>query len=235
MSESPWGGGNSLGVAKLSVPTLVEVAITEIRKLILSGQLKPGERLIEERLTEILGISRPPVREALRVLQRDGIVQSQPRHGFIVVPITAKDVREIYSLRMALERLAVDLGVPVRDPARLAPLRTALDEMRAAAELNDDEGILFANSAFHRALIALPGHSRLERAYDSLVMQLSLCMAYNLKFRQRLHRGSQDSVVRHESLLRKIELGDKDALIHEIEHHGAETFLDHLDELIGGD
>jgi len=221
------------GMTLVSVPTLVDAAAYELRKLIFSGQMKPGEHLVEERLTARLGVSRAPVREALGLLQRDGIVQKVDRHGFMVVAITAQDVREIYSLRMALERFAIELGTPVREKSRLEPIERALENMRDAATNSDEESLLAANSAFHRGLVGLAGHQRLEQTYDSLQMQMRLCMAYNLEFRQRLYSDPQDSVVRHQSLLTKVIEGDTDAVLDGLKHHGAASFLDHLDELLG--
>ncbi len=218
---------------KVVVPSVVEAVVHGLRQLIMSGEVKPGDRLIEERLTERFGVSRPPLREALRILQRDGMVTSKPRRGFVVMPITADDVREIYSLRFALERLAIELGVPVRDPARLQPMRDALEQMRRAAKKNDQDEILAANGRFHHALIMLPRHTRLARAYETLRMQLQFCMAYNLAFRQRLYGDPDDVVRRHEVLLERIEDGDVDAVVHELAHHGDRSFLDSLDELIG--
>lgn len=217
---------------KVVVPTVVEAVVQSLSQLIMSGELKPGDRLIEERLTERFGVSRPPLREALRILQRDGVVASQPRRGFIVMPITADDVREIYSLRFALERLAVELAVPVTDPTRLQPMRDALEQMRVAAEQGDQDAILEANERFHQALVSLPAHSRLTRAYESMRMQLQFCMAYNLRFRRRLYDEPDDVVRRHRSLLARIEEGDVDAVLHEITNHGDRSFLDNLEELI---
>jgi DNA-binding GntR family transcriptional regulator len=232
MSVSP---EDRTGRDHLIVPSMVEAVVKGLRQLILSGEMRPGDRLVEERLTERFGVSRPPIREALRILQRDGLVQSLPRRGFIVVPLTAADVREIYSLRFALERLAVELGVPVKDSALLVPLRQAMDEMRAAAALHDQDALLVANSSFHYALVALAGHSRLVKAYDALRLQLQLCMAYNLEFRTRLYGDPEDAVRRHESLLELIETGDTTAVMHEVAHHGNQSFLDHLDEIIRPD
>lgn len=218
---------------KVEVPTIVEAIVKRLRALIVSGDVKPGDRLIEERLTEMFGVSRPPLREALRILQRDGLVQSLPRRGFIVVPIGADDVREIYSLRFALERLAVELGVPVQDPSRLAPIREALEDMRLAEERGDHNAVLAANSRFHMGLVSLPGHQRLIAAYEGLRLQLELCMAYNLKFRERIYGGRTDSYARHARLLESIESGDTEAVLHEIANHGQRSILDNLDELIG--
>jgi len=216
---------------QISVPTIVEAVVKQLRKVILSGEIKPGGRLIEERLTERFNVSRPPLRETLRILQRDGIVQSIPRRGFIVVPITAEDVREIYSLRMALERLAVELGVPVADERLLEPMRKALEQMRGAAKTGEEDEMVAANGAFHAALIGLAQHGRLARSYDALLMQMTLCMAFNLKLRQQVYNDPAESVQRHVSLLDCITRGDREAVLHELEHHGDRSILDHLDEL----
>lgn len=218
---------------KVEIPSIVEAVVQRLRALIVSGDVRPGDRLVEERLTEMFGVSRPPLREALRVLQRDGLVQSLPRRGYIVTPITAQDVREIYSLRFALERLAIELGVPVQDPARLEPMRVALADMKTAADDGDDNAVLAANSRFHRGLVSLAGHSRLITAYEGLRLQLELCMAYNLKFRERLYGDRGDVHPRHARLLESIERGDKQAVLHEIANHGNSSILDNLDELIG--
>jgi DNA-binding GntR family transcriptional regulator len=219
---------------QISVPSIVDAVVKQLRKVILSGEIKPGGRLIEERLTERFNVSRPPLREALRILQRDGIVQSLPRRGYIVVPMTAEDVREIYSLRMALERLAVELGVPVADERLLQPMREALEQMRGAAKTGEEDEMVDANGAFHAALIGLARHGRLARSYDTLLMQMRLCMAFNLKLRQRVYNDPAESVQRHASLLDCITRGDREAVLHELEHHGDRSILDHLDELVDG-
>lgn len=233
-------GDNVIGVdvtqthrGKVEIPSMVEAIVQRLRALIVSGDVRPGDRLVEERLTDMFGVSRPPLREALRILQRDGLVQSLPRRGYIVAPITPEDVREIYSLRFALERLAIELGVPVQDRSRLEPMRAALAEMKVAADLGDDNAVLAANSRFHMGLVALPGHGRLTTAYEGLRLQLELCMAYNLKFRERLYGDRQDVHPRHARLLESIEHGDKEAVLHEIANHGNRSILDNLDELIG--
>jgi DNA-binding GntR family transcriptional regulator len=218
----------------LQVTTVVDELVKGIRALVMSGELRPGDRLVEEPLAQRFGVSRPPVREALRLLQRDGIVTSVPRKGFIVVPITAEDVREIYELRFGLERTAVELSVPVKDPQRLQPMRDALEVMRGEAAQGDQDLMLAANSSFHHALVGLAGNGRLLAAYTSLRMQLQMCMAMNLNFRRQLYNDPDDVVRRHEHLLRLIGAGDVDEVLHELANHGDRSFLSELDELIGG-
>jgi DNA-binding GntR family transcriptional regulator len=225
--------GAAGGSSVLHVPTISETLVKSIRTMIFSGELRPGERLIEERLAQRFGVSRPPLREAMRVLEQGGIITSTPRRGFIVTPISGNDVREIYELRFVLERAAAELSVPLTDPRRLQPARDALDRMRQEAAQNDQDLMLEANSAFHSALVALPGNSRIIAAYATILEQLEMCMAINLKFRQKLYRDPQDVVHRHEHLLALIEAGDTDALVDAIANHGDRSFLSHLDELIG--
>jgi DNA-binding GntR family transcriptional regulator len=210
----------------------VDEIVRQLRKLIVSGELRPGERLIEERLGERFGVSRPPLREALRYLQRDGIVESRSRRGFIVAPMTAQDVREIYSLRFVLERMAVELGVPVSDPARLQALRDAVERIRMAVDSGEQDEVVSANKAFHTALIELAQHGRLTRIWNSLQIQMQMCMAFNLKLRQRTQHDPAESVQRHQRLLDLIEKGDQAAVLHELVEHGDRSFLEHLDELL---
>lgn len=217
----------------LVAPSLVDVVADELRTLILSGSLKPGERLVEERLTERFRVSRPPLREALRLLEQEGLVERRPRRGTIVTPIDADDVREIYSLRWALERLAIELALPIEDPGALDPLRAAIAEMRGAAGAGDREALLEANLSFHLALCSLPGHHRLLRAYESLIRQLRLCMAMNLRLREQLFGDPEDSVRRHQRLLDLIEAGDVAAVHREIEAHGDRAFMARLDDFVG--
>ncbi len=219
---------------RLDVPTLVEAVVSQLRRLIVSGELKPGERLIEERLAERFGVSRPPMREALRVLQRDGIVQSRQRRGSIVTPVTAEDVREICSLRSMLERTAVELGVPVVERGALVPLQSAVERIRAAVQAGLQDEVVAANRAFHTAVIALPRHGRLMVIWESLQLQMQMCMAFNLTLRQQTQHDPAESVARHEVLLGLIEAGDREAVLRELKVHGDRSFLDHLDDFVTG-
>jgi DNA-binding GntR family transcriptional regulator len=235
MSESqasPSGVGTD---GHLQIPTVSEALVKGVRGLIMSGEMRPGERLIEERLAERFGVSRPPLREALRVLAQDGIVTSVPRKGFVVVPISPQDVREIYELRFALERTAVELSIPITAPERLQSIRDALDVMRGEAAQTNPDLMLEANSAFHYALVALPGNSRLLSAYSTMRTQLQMCMAINLKFRQQFYNDPSDVVRRHQHLVELLEKGELEPLVHEIANHGDRSFLSRLDELLGAD
>jgi DNA-binding GntR family transcriptional regulator len=206
--------------------SLVQLAANAIRKMILAGELAEGERLIEERLTEQLGISRPPLREALRVLEQEGLIVTRPRRGSMVATLTDQDVFEILTLRSALERLAVELGVPVRYPDRLRAAQDALEEMERCAAEKDRGSLVQAGYRFHSSLVALAGHRRLEQAYASVQQQLLLCMARNLYAREHYHEGLEEHVGRHRFLLELVEAGDPAAVLAELAVHGERSFSD---------
>lgn len=218
---------------RINQPSVVEMTAAALRRLIVSGEYRPGDHLVEERLTERLGISRPPLREAMRILQQEGLVVTFPRRGAVVTPLDAQDVYEIYTLRSALDRLAVELGVPVSDPSLLEPLRAALREMDQAAEAGDLERLLECNIAFHTAMCGLARHRRLMQAYRALTLQLRLCMAMNLRLRERAYGNLRENVARHQLLLDLVERGDREGLLAALAEHGDRSFMEHLEELIG--
>lgn len=218
------GAGRASPRTPLHAPSLVHLAAEAIRKQILSGELGPGERLTEERLTAELGISRPPLREALRLLQQEGLIETTPRRGSTVATLTDQDVFEILTLRSALERTAVDLGVPVSDPARLRTCHAALEAMQAAADAEDRGALVEAGYTFHASIVDLAGHRRLSAIYASVHQQLLLCMARNLYVREHFHEDLGEHVGRHRALLQLIEAGDPAAVLAALAVHGERSF-----------
>ena len=227
MTTSARPGAGQRDDARIDPPSLVTLAAESIRRMILAGDFSPGERLIEERLTEHLGISRPPLREALRLLQNDGLVVTRPRHGSTVATLTDQDVFEILTLRSGLERMAVELGVPVQDPQRLVACHEALARMEQNAR-DEDRGSLVENGyAFHSSIVALAGHRRLSEMYRSVQQQVLLCMSRNLGTRERFHENLVEHVARHRHLLELIEAGEPLAVLAELAVHGERSFAEH--------
>jgi DNA-binding GntR family transcriptional regulator len=214
---------------RIDPPSLVSLAAESIRKMILSGAFAPGERLIEERLTEHLGISRPPLREALRLLQNDGLVVTRPRYGSTVATLTDQDVFEILTLRTGLERMAVELGVPVQDHDRLAVCRTAVERMERDAREEDRGSLVEDGYAFHASIVGLAGHKRLSEIYRSVQQQMLLCMSRNLDTRERYHETLVEHVARHRYLFELIEAGDPRAVLDELAVHGERSFAERRD------
>lgn len=208
----------------LHAPSLVTLAVDAIRNRILSDELKPGERLIEERLTEDLAISRPPLREALRLLENEGLVVSKPRRGSFVATLTDQDVYEILTLRSALERMAFELGIPVKDPALLEPARAALQEMYRCADEEDRGAMVQAGYQFHSNLTKIAGHQRLQAIYASVQQQVLLCMSRNLIKREQFSEDLHAHADRHKLLLELVESGDRAAALAELTAHLQRSF-----------
>ncbi|MBE9373560.1 GntR family transcriptional regulator [Saccharopolyspora sp. HNM0983] len=201
--------------------------------MIVGGDLLCGQRIVENRLTTALGISRPPLREALRVLEREGLVQAQPRRGVIVTPLTLHDIYEIVTLRGEYERMAVRLGVPCTDPERLHRCRTELAGMADAAGDDDRATYLDRSFRFHVSLVGLAGHRRLEDGYRSLQLQLMLAMARNRRAREPTEDLRGD-LARHQQLLDVVEHGDPQEVLAELAAHGDRTFLDDIEAEVDG-
>ena len=213
-------------------PSLVESIADELRRRAISGVYRAGERLTEEALTREFGVSRPPLREAMRLLQQEGLLKAEPRRGVVVTPLTADDVREIYSLRHALEDLAIELAVPIQHESQLEPMLAALADMRGSVRRRDRTALTLDNFRFHQSLVRMAGHARLQRAYDSLMAQLQMCMSLNLRFRESLSGNLRDVVARHSRLVDLIRAGDAHAVKRALAAHGDRAFLERLDELL---
>ncbi len=205
-------------VGELVGMSLVELAVKRLRYEILSGRVEPGERLVEEQLTRRLGVSRAPLREALRLLGEQGLVEHIPRRGARVAVLSRRDVEELYALRDVLERHIVATVLPIADPAGLSGMREGLASMAAAASSGDPVAAAYAHRGFHVALAALAGNRQLSAMYESVLMKIQLYLAVS----RRDSDGSAaaaDGVGRHGRLLRAVESGDRELTRHELESH----------------
>lgn len=229
-------GSSAVGAASAHAfqqpPSLVDMAAEALRRMIIGGDLMPGDRVVENQLTKEFGISRPPLREALRVLEREGLVRQLPRKGTIVTPLTLHDVYEIFTLRWEYELLALRLALPVGPSPRLDRVHAAVAAMQAAADAGDEPEYGRHSFEFHLSLVALSGHHRLEEAYRSLQLQMQLCMAMNR--RARVDEDLQQDVGRHRRLLELVEAGDRAAVEHELARHGDRTFLEGIEQRLAG-
>jgi DNA-binding GntR family transcriptional regulator len=210
----------------LDAPSLVELAVRRLRAEIVGGAFAPGERLVEEQLTRRFGISRAPLREAMRLLGQQGLVEHLPRRGVRVVQLSSRDIDELFSLRDVLERFALQCvlghdGVP--DPGGLAVAHTAVERMERATGGDATEQAA-AHQAFHLSLVALAGHQHLVRVYEPLLLQLQLYMATNMR-REAEQRPATEGAQRHRRLYDAVAGGDLDVVLTELEHHGSRTYL----------
>jgi DNA-binding GntR family transcriptional regulator len=197
----------------------------QVRALIMSGALAPGDRIVENRLAPQLGVSRPPLREALRLLEQEGLVVQEMFRGARVVSLTRQDVYEIVTLRRVLETTAIHAGVPVRDASRLDRVRTALQVMEQHAAEGNESSAAQDSYALHLAIVGLAGNSRLDSAYRSLGLQLMM----GLNRRARLTRESLSArAARHRAVVDEIERGQGDVALALLHDDASLGFLRHL-------
>ena len=212
----------------LYAPSLVEMTSRRLRAEILSGELAPGQRLVEEQIRQRFAISRAPLREALRTLANQGLVEHLPRRGTRVTQLSARDIDELFGLRALLERYAAETAFPLRrsngvDP--LAEARAHLAQMREAVAASDELGKDDAHRAFHAAVVALAGNHQLDLALEPILLQLQRPMAANLR-REAAALGPYAGVERHERLLAALESNDRDTVLLALEQHGSRRYLD---------
>src|SRR5437763_14341379 len=167
--------------------TLWQRVYDHLRGEILDGRLEPGAELAEVALSEQLGVSRGPLREAISRLAAEGLVTVRPRRGAVVRSLSEAEFLELYQVREALERMAVKLAVPRLTAEQFEELASLNEEMEAHAAGNKVEVFFEANLAFHARLLEASGNKKLEELYRQLVDQLgryrlrSLTLRGNLK------------------------------------------------------
>ncbi|MFH6689486.1 GntR family transcriptional regulator [Cellulosimicrobium funkei] len=150
-------------MALKSVPdqNVADRVTVELREAIFSGDLAPGERLVERKLAERLGTSHIPVREALTRLTQEGLVERLPHRGARVAALTSRDLEEISSLRTLLEQFAVVRVQDAWDPAKEAKLRKTVQQMVQAAEKGSNARVFELDRRFHEQLWEMADHRML--------------------------------------------------------------------------
>src|SRR3990170_3817384 len=166
------------GLRPLVRTSLQSMVARSLRAAIQSGQLRPEQRLFEEEVANQLGVSRVPVREALRALERDGLVVSEPGRGVSVANPTDDDIEEIYDLRIALETYCISLVLEKGTDEELASLQAVVDRMSALGAASADRTPLQElDLAFHEDLVKLSKNRRLLDTWRSLVAQIRMLLA----------------------------------------------------------
>jgi DNA-binding GntR family transcriptional regulator len=184
---------------------LVDIALEAVRSAILQGRFAPGERLLEVPLAQELGISRSSLREALHLLEKDGIIQSLPRHGKFVQTLDLAAVDELYSLRRVLEPFAAALVCERREDGNVAVLAQVLRQLEKVAESRDLHLLARYDIVFHQTLIEATRHSLLKRAWmENVWGKLHIL----LNVTEPTHQSPQDVVDRHRRLIDGIGSGD---------------------------
>ncbi|MET9525295.1 GntR family transcriptional regulator [Streptomyces coeruleorubidus] len=188
-----------------------ERVTADLRQEIIAGSLRPGDRLVERELAERFGVSRVPVREAIRALVAEGFVHFETPRRTVVRRLTPNDVKELFELREALEVYAAGLAASRATPQDLAEVQELLDRAAAATEAGDAELITDLNSRLHDRIVAMAGNSLLTEALEPVAGRLRWMTRRNEEWPQLL--------VEHRELYEAIASGDPDrARTHALTH-----------------
>lgn len=151
---------------------LRDVVFNTLRRAILTGQLKPGERLLEVHLANKLGVSRTPIREAIRKLELEGLVIMIPRRGAEVARITEKSLKDVLEVRRALDALSVELACDRITEEDMKRLLQACQDFEKAAKGKDASVIAKADVALHDIIVEATGNQRLAQLVNNLSEQM---------------------------------------------------------------
>ena len=213
---------------RLSSPTLAERSAELIRERILAGDFASGDRLVEAKIAEQLGISRGPLREALKQLAAEGLVREEPRRGTFVVSLSAADVRDIYGLRAAIEGRAARLLATDPSAPAVAELRGLLERIEEAVAAGDLAAVFRRDLEFHETLCRVSGNRRLHDAFVRNASALRIL----LRLEEERFYGSFDEVwTQHRDLLDVVEAGDvprAEAMVTEHLESARDRLLRHL-------
>ena len=205
---------------KLRAPSrrrLVDDVYHSLEEAILSGRMRPGDRLVESWISEQLGVSRTTVREALLMLERGGYVDSNPRRGMCVTRLAPEDSLDLRSMRALLESFAVSAGFTRANDQLFSTLERYRDEMLRCRLPDDVPALIQIDLAFHRPLAELSGSRRLVELWSGLNGQMGALILSSI---ERQHAGIEDVVALHQRLIDALRSGDR-AIAQEavIEHY----------------
>ncbi|HTO49403.1 MAG TPA: GntR family transcriptional regulator [Burkholderiales bacterium] len=194
---------------------LHEDATERLRDMIVQGDLAPGAKLVERVLCERLGVSRTPLREAIKRLASEGLVELQPNRGAIVTPLTLEQVRETFAVMGALEALAGQLACRNITDAQLAEIRALHFEMLACHARGDLAGYFRCNQAIHLAIVAAGGNGTLAATYRHLNAHV-----LRARYMANLSRERWDrAVAEHEAMLNALAARDGERLQRLLSEH----------------
>ncbi len=206
------------GFLKLQPRTLVHQVIDALVAGASEGLILPGDRIIETELAAQLGVSRVPVREALRVLESQGIVVNEPYKGIRLTPVTPERIDQLIEVRVALETAAASRAIRMgyNHSGNLALLKSIVDEMDTMAARNDVFGFATADTEFHRTFCALSENTVLCDMWEMLARQMTIIFGLSA-----LGKPMPDIVQEHHALMAVFRSGNRADM--------AEAISDHID------
>jgi len=223
--------GRLAGLTPLAAKSLVNQVVDAIVEATAKGIFLPGDRIVEAEVARSLNVSRIPVREALRLLESQGVVVSERYRGMSLMSVDIDRLEKILKVRLALEKLAgaevmAKLGAR---PDVLAPLEKVLADMHAAGDADDGFQVASLDTEFHLCLCRLSGNEVLVRTFEPLSRQLTIIFGLST-----MKKGVKSIVAEHDEVITALRAGDQaafDALmqVHILEYSRAVDY-EHLVE-----
>ena len=181
---------------------LRDVVFNTLRQAILTGELKPGERLMEIHLANQLGVSRTPIREAIHMLELEGLVTMMPRRGAVVSQITEKGIKDVLEIRRALDVLCVELACERISPEDLDKLKAACDTFASCVGTGDVKLIAQADVELHDIIVKATGNEKLIQLVNNLSEQM-----YRYRFEYIKDSTQHDQLVEEHRIIYQSLLG----------------------------
>lgn len=192
---------------------LRDVVAIEMRRMILGGVVRPGERLVEDRIADQLGVSRNPVREAIRILEAEGFIEVISRRGAFVASMSISEAGDLFEVRLALEPLGARLAARQAGATAAASLGKILDLAREATDGHDLDALSSLNTDFHVAVFTLSENDYLAAIGKPMVKRAQWL------FRHSASERAPHSWREHQGLLEAIVNGDEDMAESEARRH----------------
>ena len=207
----------------MKVDSIVDRACQNIQEWIVTGRFKPGEQIKEENISQRLEISRPPVREALKMLEATGLVVRKPRRGVFVPLLTRKDVWEIYTLKAALYELVTELAMDVMTDAQVRELESLVAEMERIVSEDPVDILRYQkhHKGFHSRLMGIAGNGRLNAFAANLHNQVTPFSYKSLQQKEHLLA----SVRYHREIIEAIKKGDRASACRLMKRHVLDALL----------
>jgi DNA-binding GntR family transcriptional regulator len=208
----------SARLERLEPRALSRRIVDQLKRVIIAGELRPGDRVLETDLAEQLGVSRGPVREAFRQLEQEGLLVSYPHRGTFVATVPEDEIEEVYALRAHLEAYAARRVVVERQDEALVILGELFDQMLAAARARDLPGLADLDLQFHDTLLELSGFQGLHRIWRSMdgLVRARTYATLALPGREELIDYTAGS---HRPIVEAIRSGNPDAVEQAVKHH----------------
>jgi DNA-binding GntR family transcriptional regulator len=210
--------------------SLHESLVAPLREMILSGELRAGEKVPEEQLCERFGVSRTPIREALKVLAAEGVLQIMPHRGAIVARITEDQVNELFPIMASLERLAGKLACVVATTQDIERVRALHDQMMRYYANGDEANYLALNRQIHDAFFVIANNSTLHAFYQQVLTRIHSCRFVMRKTPEHWRKA----VLEHEQMMTALEARDGDTLGSLLERHVTGTTVGIARDFIRG-